>query len=130
MNTNFNASPLDGRESMSPFDKPESPIPDDIAEAFLDLQRNLSKELDDMTFTDPVTHIYNPMNYAYAAHQNYVKRFCTEQKKILFLGMNPGPYGMAQTGVCTNVTVETFLNHVSDVMETMHVIMVSIGSIW
>ena len=99
MNPSYNHGSADGRESMSPFENQDSPIPADIAEAFLELQRDMSKELDEMTFTDPVTHVYNPMNYAYAAHENFVKRFCTQQKKILFLGMNPGPYGMAQTGV-------------------------------
>lgn len=79
---------------------PESPpVPIDVADAFLDLQKDLSRELDMLNFTDPVTHVYNPMNYAWKAHEKFVKTYCTEQKKVLFLGMNPGPYGMAQTGV-------------------------------
>ncbi len=47
-----------------------------------------------------VTHVYNPLNYASIPHSKFVKQFGNSKRKILFLGMNPGPYGMAQTGVC------------------------------
>ncbi len=58
----------------------------------------LSRAVDQLTFADPVTHVYNPLNYAWQAHQAYLKRVGSEVK-VLFLGMNPGPWGMAQTGV-------------------------------
>ncbi|MDR2430191.1 MAG: single-stranded DNA-binding protein [Puniceicoccales bacterium] len=47
----------------------------------------------------PAAYIYNPLEYARAAHEEYLARYATAPKRILFLGMNPGPYGMAQTGV-------------------------------
>ena len=43
--------------------------------------------------------IYNPLEYAWEPHRNYVEKYCSQRKTVLFLGMNPGPYGMAQTGV-------------------------------
>lgn len=43
--------------------------------------------------------VYNPLVYAWPAHEEYLRRFGTGRKKILFLGMNPGPFGMAQIGV-------------------------------
>lgn len=46
-----------------------------------------------------VTHIYNPLSYASIPHSKFVKYYGNSIKKVLFLGMNPGPYGMAQTGV-------------------------------
>ena len=69
------------------------------AEEFLDIEMRLSQMLSQLRFGGQVTYIYNPVQYAYEPHSTYVKRFCTSRKRILFLGMNPGPYGMAQTGV-------------------------------
>jgi single-strand selective monofunctional uracil DNA glycosylase len=59
----------------------------------------LRDAVDPLRFSAPVTHVYNPLNYAWAAHEQYVKKFAGTPKRILFLGMNPGPFGMAQTGV-------------------------------
>ncbi|MGA2764286.1 MAG: uracil-DNA glycosylase family protein [Spirochaetia bacterium] len=46
-----------------------------------------------------VEYAYNPLLYARAAHEQYLEKFGATQKPVLFLGMNPGPWGMAQTGV-------------------------------
>jgi single-strand selective monofunctional uracil DNA glycosylase len=46
-----------------------------------------------------VAFVYNPLDYAWAAHEQYVRRFADTPKRIVFLGMNPGPFGMAQIGV-------------------------------
>ena len=51
------------------------------------------------TFAAPVTHVYNPLEYAWRAHSAFVTRYGNSTKRVLFLGMNPGPFGMAQTGV-------------------------------
>jgi single-strand selective monofunctional uracil DNA glycosylase len=61
--------------------------------------RRLRRQLQDLTFGPPVTHVYNPLDYARAAHEQYLTRWGAAPKKVLFLGMNPGPWGMAQTGV-------------------------------
>ena len=53
----------------------------------------------DLYFGDPVTHVYRPLDYAWRAHARYLRRFGAGAKRVLFLGMNPGPWGMAQTGV-------------------------------
>lgn len=52
-----------------------------------------------LRFGDPVTHVYNPLEYARAPHEAYLERFGRGPKEAVFLGMNPGPFGMAQTGV-------------------------------
>lgn len=52
-----------------------------------------------MTFAPPVTHVYNPLSYARASHELYLERYGKGPKRVLLLGMNPGPFGMAQTGV-------------------------------
>ena len=59
----------------------------------------LSAACNTLNFGKPVTHVYNPLEYAWAAHEQYISRAATGKKKVVFLGMNPGPFGMAQTGV-------------------------------
>ncbi len=61
--------------------------------------RHLNTALADLRFSPPVTHVYNPLEYALRTHQAYVERYASTSKRVLFLGMNPGPFGMAQTGV-------------------------------
>lgn len=46
-----------------------------------------------------VEYIYNPLEYAANLHNQYVRKYCNSFKKVMFLGMNPGPFGMVQTGV-------------------------------
>ena len=58
----------------------------------------LSDRLDRLTFADPVTHVYNPLRYAAAMHRQYLG-FARPSCRTVLLGMNPGPWGMAQTGV-------------------------------
>ncbi len=70
-----------------------------IADAILESSRRLSDAVGAMSFAEPVTHVYNPLDYAWKSYASYVKRFATGTKKAVFLGMNPGPFGMAQTGV-------------------------------
>lgn len=59
----------------------------------------LAEEVDRLSFALPVTHVYNPLRYARRAYDEYVKRYARSSKEVLLLGMNPGPWGMAQTGV-------------------------------
>ena len=60
---------------------------------------DLVSELNGLTFGAPVTHVYNPLTYARAAWNAYCEKFGHGQKRVLLLGMNPGPFGMAQVGV-------------------------------
>jgi single-strand selective monofunctional uracil DNA glycosylase len=52
-----------------------------------------------MKFAPPVSYVYNPLDYAWPAHELYLCKFGSAPKRVLFLGMNPGPFGMVQTGV-------------------------------
>ncbi len=60
---------------------------------------DLSSRLDKLKFAAPVTHVYNPLVYAIKPHRQYWQRYGKGPKEAVFLGMNPGPWGMAQTGV-------------------------------
>ncbi len=61
--------------------------------------REFSAQVDRLKFAPPVAHVYNPLDYAWAPHEQYLKKFGSGKKRVVFLGMNPGPFGMVQTGV-------------------------------
>ena len=63
------------------------------------LTDELAGQLRPLTFSDPVTHVYNPIVYARSGYDRYVTRFGNSAKTVLLVGMNPGPFGMVQTGV-------------------------------
>jgi single-strand selective monofunctional uracil DNA glycosylase len=65
----------------------------------IEAAKKLSAEVEKLRFALPVTHVYNPLLYAWKGHEMYLQRFGRTRKEIIFLGMNPGPFGMAQTGV-------------------------------
>ena len=65
----------------------------------IDVSRRLSACAGALTFAPPVTHVYNPLHYARKPHEAYLKKYGTGRKRVLLVGMNPGPFGMAQTGV-------------------------------
>lgn len=56
-------------------------------------------DVDRLTFKAPVTHVYNPLDYAWDAHELYLRKYGGGKKSVIFLGMNPGPFGMVQTGI-------------------------------
>jgi single-strand selective monofunctional uracil DNA glycosylase len=61
--------------------------------------QDLSRRVRRLKFAAPVAHVYNPLDYAWGAHEEYLRRFGEGRKRVVFLGMNPGPFGMVQTGV-------------------------------
>lgn len=63
------------------------------------IRKKLNAALAPLVFSLPVTHVYNPLEYAAEPYRMYHERYGRPEKEILLLGMNPGPWGMAQTGV-------------------------------
>ena len=61
--------------------------------------RQLGEAVDRLNFAAPVAHVYNPLSYARVPHEIYLRRFGHGARRVIFLGMNPGPFGMVQTGV-------------------------------
>jgi single-strand selective monofunctional uracil DNA glycosylase len=59
----------------------------------------LLRDLAHLRFGAPVTHVYNPLQYARNPYEEYLRRYAGRPKETVLLGMNPGPWGMAQTGV-------------------------------
>jgi len=65
----------------------------------LEAARGLSAALSKLDMPPPVAHVYDPHQYAWAPYEEYVRRYGRAPKRVVLLGMNPGPYGMMQTGV-------------------------------
>jgi single-strand selective monofunctional uracil DNA glycosylase len=63
------------------------------------ISRKLAESVNKLVFGLPVTHVYNPLVYARAAHEAYLERFGAAPREVVLVGMNPGPFGMVQTGV-------------------------------
>jgi len=70
-----------------------------IADKLIEAAGDLRDSVDRLKFKPPVTHVYNPLDYAWRAHLIYLRRYGRTRKRVVFLGMNPGPFGMTQTGV-------------------------------
>lgn len=64
-----------------------------------DLEMRLSEELATIQFPKSIAAAYNPLLYAKELHSKYLAKFVDGPKKVLFIGMNPGPFGMCQTSV-------------------------------
>jgi len=67
--------------------------------ALVDISRTLAENVDALQFALPVSHVYNPLIYARQPHEEYLRRYGDKKKEIILLGMNPGPFGMTQTGI-------------------------------
>ena len=64
-----------------------------------DITDELCAAMERLTFSPPAAHVYNPLAYARAPYRSYLERYATGRPEVLFVGMNPGPWGLAQTGV-------------------------------
>ncbi|MCX8266758.1 MAG: single-stranded DNA-binding protein [Planctomycetota bacterium] len=63
------------------------------------ISRDLAAACDQLDFPEPVTHVYNPLQYARTPHEKFLRKYGRKNPSAILLGMNPGPWGMAQTGV-------------------------------
>lgn len=76
--------------------------PTHISQRLLDIEQRLCTGLMSIDYSPSgVQYVYNPLEYASEPHSNFVHKYGNGPKRILFLGMNPGPFGMAQNGVST-----------------------------
>lgn len=73
--------------------------PSSLSESLIRTAKRLRQQVDKLSFGEPVTHVYNPLRYAWKSHQAYLSLVDGLSPRTLLLGMNPGPWGMAQTGI-------------------------------
>lgn len=63
------------------------------------ITNRLIRDLENLAFAPPVTHVYNPLLYARRPYDQYLKKYARWPTEVVLVGMNPGPWGMAQTGI-------------------------------
>jgi single-strand selective monofunctional uracil DNA glycosylase len=84
-------------ELLQPVVNPDDSAP--VRDHMIAAAQQLAADTDALVFAEPTHLVYNPLRYAWQAHHTYLSRFADSTRKVVFLGMNPGPWGMAQTGV-------------------------------
>ncbi|CAH0594158.1 unnamed protein product [Chrysodeixis includens] len=77
----------------------EGDFREDISDDFLHLADELNLSLEQYKIPPKVQNVYNPTIYARHTFEMYIRKYCNTKKKIVYFGMNPGPWGMSQTGV-------------------------------
>lgn len=65
----------------------------------IQIAQELCNDVSQQSFAPPITHVYNPLEYAWALHREYLERYGAGHPEVVLVGMNPGPFGMAQTGI-------------------------------
>ncbi|MFP4704448.1 MAG: uracil-DNA glycosylase family protein [Spirochaetaceae bacterium] len=70
-----------------------------VTKAVRDAAAALAARTAELSFEKPVAYVYHPLSYAWSAHEQYILRYAADSVDVLFVGMNPGPWGMAQTGI-------------------------------
>ncbi len=70
-----------------------------VDEDLVSVMERLKSRVKRLRFGEPVAYVYNPLDYAWPVARAYFERYGRGPKDVLFLGMNPGPFGMGQTGV-------------------------------
>lgn len=68
-------------------------------EELLSLALGMQNKLSYFNFNHPVDFVYAPLDYAWGGYKSYITNFAPQKARGLFIGMNPGPFGMAQTGI-------------------------------
>ena len=71
----------------------------DVATRLLTAAAKLRARTATLAFGAPVAHVYRPLEYAWPVVKGYIETYGATTKEAVFVGMNPGPFGMAQTGV-------------------------------
>lgn len=92
-------SPGQPDDSVAIVKEPPVDKKTDAGAAMIRAARQLAETVDSLRFGPPVTHVYNPLDYAWPAHELYLRQYGAGKKRVVFVGMNPGPFGMVQTGI-------------------------------
>lgn len=86
----------------------QNKVKTDLVDEFLRLENDLISQLSSLNYGPDVDYIYNPIQYASNLHKAFLKKFLVTHKKVLFLGINPGPWGMCQTGVSKYLSFDSY----------------------
>ena len=70
-----------------------------LAAALIKASRQLATRCAAIEFPADINLIYHPLIYAAAPYEEYLRKFAAGPKRNIFIGINPGPWGMVQTGI-------------------------------
>ena len=101
----------DMSKRYSEIDTLESEYP--LACAILKIETELCDQLMQLDYGEKVTHVYNPVDYAYKPHIEWYRKHCHHTAKVLLIGENPGPFGGTQSGVSTFFSLVTVFSGLS-----------------
>lgn len=87
------------KESKKPNGCNQKPVSEDLSDEFLHIADELNISLEEFELPSVVECVYNPTVYARTTFEMYIRKYCNTKKSIMYFGMNPGPWGMSQTGV-------------------------------
>jgi len=79
--------------------KSKQPSKKSYSSRLIELAKQLSLELQAIDFSSVAFCVYNPLEYAFDCHAEYLTKYVHGPIRVLYLGMNPGPWGMVQTGI-------------------------------
>lgn len=83
-----------------------------LAAEILEIETDFTDRLMSVDYGEKVTHVYNPVDYAYKPHIEFYRKFCKSSATVLLIGENPGPFGGAQTGVgCSKVFCDLLVSN-------------------
>lgn len=94
-----NVPPITSKHFSDSASAPSEPNQKPIWQQLYEIERKLNEAIELLRFKAPVAAVYNPTDYAADLHCAYLKTFLRQPLSVLFVGMNPGPWGMCQTGV-------------------------------
>jgi hypothetical protein len=86
-------------KTTSKFFKADDAQSKDLWRKVYAIECQLYAELLALPYPASVCAIYNPLDYARELHCQFMGKFLDGPKDLLFVGMNPGPWGCCQTGV-------------------------------
>merc|ERR1711936_687488 len=73
---------------------------DIVVQRFWNIESALAEELFHLKYENSkVKYILNPLDYALDPHINFLKKCLSGPRRVMFVGLNPGPWGMCQTGI-------------------------------
>ena len=79
--------------------QPDTSLVRELPVLLMDEMRLLRDRASAFAEASSVSWYYNPLTYAWDTFEQYLRKYAGGRKRVLFLGMNPGPWGMTQTGV-------------------------------
>ena len=95
------ASPTKKFKSSSEVDNENFEVKNnEVAQKFLSIEKEMCEKLLKINYENDICYIYNPIDHAEELHTDFLNKYCHGNQPVLLLGMNPGPWGMSQTGVC------------------------------